>query len=100
MKCVDHDFDSDFLQVFEGLDLVGFFLHPDDKIVFLIIENGPSIGDERIFKLFIPLLIEGKIVHPLLGSFKDRGLHDVWNVIGDRLDDKWMFMIQREIVVC
>jgi hypothetical protein len=71
MKCVDKDFDSDFFHVFEGLDLVRFLLHTDDKIVFLIVENRPSISDKRVFELFISLLFDGKVIHPLLCGFND-----------------------------
>jgi hypothetical protein len=71
MKCVDKDFNSDFFHVFKGLDLVGFLLHPDDKIMFLIVENRASISDERVFELLISFLFDGKVIHPLLCGFND-----------------------------
>lgn len=49
MEIHNYDLDSYFFHVFEGLDLVGFLLHADHKIMFLVVDNGAAVSNERIF---------------------------------------------------
>lgn len=48
MEFTDNNFDSDAFEVFEGLNLVRFFLHSDNKVVFFIVDKFPALVEERV----------------------------------------------------
>ncbi len=56
VKINHHDFDSDCLHVFKSLNLIGFLLHADHKVVLLVVDNRTAVGNEGVLKFFGSLL--------------------------------------------